>query len=341
MNGSRMAVHVENECEFRPIFCRDCKIKVPYEEYINHLINIERLPKQVATECSTGFDIEEEDFTQSIGGLGQSWEPTWLHCHNLDFFCHLESVGNFWWIYVIGFAPDDVLQDFLCDILVWNRDKKQEFRFHGPVHSYRKSGEDILTSGQCLITSENSIRSILNEGGIDVVVCIVTTSAYRAPTSRNTGQAIYSPLTLRPNASNTGAPAGHLTQLLSALSTHELENPGSSNTRRSISGETQPETLALENWSSLEEGVNNSGSNGAPIVPFIPIQQAQAPQALPRTSSISQVSQVPTENSGSRHRISRAEQASNRAPTRSRSLDGGRRRRHHRHTNAHAHNNPS
>jgi hypothetical protein len=54
------------------------------------------------------------------------------------------------------------------------------------------------------------------------------------------------------------------------------------------------------------------------------------------------VSQAPADISGSRHRTSRADrdQQANRAPTRSRSLDGGRRRRHHRH-NAHNNNNPS
>ena len=50
---------------FRPVLCRDCKVKVPFDQYISHMLSVENLPKQIATECSTGFDIDEEDFSQS------------------------------------------------------------------------------------------------------------------------------------------------------------------------------------------------------------------------------------------------------------------------------------
>ena len=35
----------------------------------------------------------------------------------------MESNNSFWWIYVIAFADEGVLDNFLCDILIWNRAK--------------------------------------------------------------------------------------------------------------------------------------------------------------------------------------------------------------------------
>ncbi|ODN06374.1 E3 ubiquitin-protein ligase Siah1 [Orchesella cincta] len=191
--GRELSAHYET-CNYRPLLCRECDKEIPYDMYLDHLRNVEKIDTQNAFECSTGFEIEDEELgpRQDDGPRVSVWEPTWIHCNGNDFFCFLETQSSYWWIWVGAMAPEEVCKKYVCSIMVWNREAKTELKYVGPIHPIRSRPEEVLESGKCLIFLDANLKNFMYKGGIDVLVRIDT--EYQPPKNCK-GAFVKSPLT--------------------------------------------------------------------------------------------------------------------------------------------------
>lgn len=121
------------------------------------------------------------------------WEPTWIHAHDQDFFCFLETSNQHWWVWVGGYADPRICSQFVCSITIWNKEKQTEVKYVGKVHSIRSSPDEVFSTGECLILLDVNLKNLIYKGGIDVLVRI--DCAYEAPKTRR-GVDVESPINL-------------------------------------------------------------------------------------------------------------------------------------------------
>ncbi|CAL8099270.1 unnamed protein product [Orchesella dallaii] len=212
--GRELSAH-HLTCNFRPLQCRECDKEIPYDMYLDHLRNVEKIESQNAYECSTGFEIEDEELfgpRANDGPRFSVWEPTWIHCHGNDFFCFLETQQTYWWIWVGALAPVEVCKTFVCSIMMWNKKMKTELKYVGTVHPIRTPPDQVLQTGQCLIFLDANLKNFMYKGGIDVLVRIDTD--YKPPKNCK-GSLVESPLSFgkQPSVNVTGLSRANRVQM--------------------------------------------------------------------------------------------------------------------------------
>lgn len=136
----------------RPIHCRECDRLIPYDDFLQHVELVDKLERQQASECSTGFEIDEEDLasrkqtnytshcllvssyqaklsqfikktdpTSPLERRFTVWEPTWMNCYGQDFFCSLDFNGEHWWIWVASMTETGCRMK--CQVILWSKQK--------------------------------------------------------------------------------------------------------------------------------------------------------------------------------------------------------------------------
>jgi len=191
--AKELSLHYQSDCCFRPIHCRECDRLIPYDDFLQHVELVDKLERQQASECSTGFEIDEEDLashpTSPMERRFTVWEPTWMNCYGQDFFCSLDFNGEHWWIWVASMTETGCRMK--CQVILWSKQKCSEHTYFGSVHSIRAKPDAVLQSGECLILTKIALKNFMDQGGIDVLVRIEP--KYVVPKTRR-GVDVQSPL---------------------------------------------------------------------------------------------------------------------------------------------------
>ncbi|OXA46639.1 E3 ubiquitin-protein ligase SINAT2-like [Folsomia candida] len=196
-----LTTHYQTECYFRPILCRECDRMIPFDDFLQHIELVDKLERQKASECSTGFEIDEADLAANpvspVGRRVTVWEPTWMHCYGEDYFCSLDFNGEHWWIWVSSLNESG--KKHKSQIILWSKQKESEHTYFGTIHSIRTKPDDVLQSGECLILTEKTVKNFMYSGGIDVLVRIE--QKYVVPKTRR-GVDVQSPLEIMKSPSS-------------------------------------------------------------------------------------------------------------------------------------------
>jgi len=155
----------EAACEYRPMKCHigSCGQMVPFMKYFDHLGKFHRI---FAAADNTHF-WEREMFVYDIKRLVKDGarNPFAMTCYNNNFLQFMQVDDQTVWIWVALCGLEKDAEGFKAKIVIANKAKNLEIQWTGPVHSARKTGSEVYTTGLCLITTGNGLKNYMEQVG--------------------------------------------------------------------------------------------------------------------------------------------------------------------------------